>query len=72
MELNNTVNSVLTNVKVYFRMKKLIVDADKSNICELAKKALEAKGIKSEITLDENNKYVVKLTKPDKIWNGDD
>ena len=72
MELNNTVSSVLTNVRVYFKMKKLIVDANRLNICELAKKALEAQGIKSSVELDENGSYVVKISKPNKIWNGED
>lgn len=71
MELNNTVNSTLLNVRTYFRMKKIIVDADKSNICELAKKALEANGITSTIQLDENGSYVIKISKLDKIWNGE-
>lgn len=71
MELNNKVNSVLTNVNVYFKMKKILIDADKSNICELAHKALASQGIVSTIELDENGTYVVKITKPSLKWDGE-
>jgi hypothetical protein len=71
MELNNTISSVLLNVQMYFKMKKIAIDANKSNICSLAHKALEAQGVKSSIELDENGVYIVKISKPEKIWNGD-
>jgi hypothetical protein len=71
MELSNTVNSTLLNVKTYFRLKKIAIDENKQNICSLAKKALETQGITSEITLDKNNKYVIKISKVDKTWDGE-
>ena len=72
MELNNEINSTLLNTKVYFRIKKIVIDENRKNICELAKKALEAKGIKSSIELDENNKYMIKITQPiEKLWKGE-
>ena len=72
MELNNIVNSTLLNVKVYFKMKKLIVDENKQNICELAHLALEKNGIKSVIKTDENGCYSISIEKINKVWNGDE
>ena len=71
MELSNTINSTLLNVKTFFRLRKVAIDVDKKNLCELAHRALAEKGIQSSIQLDENNQYVIKITKIDKLWGGE-
>lgn len=58
-------------VKAYFKIKKIVVDADKTNICEMAQKALLQQGYKTNIIKDDKNNCLVKIEKLDKVWDGE-
>lgn len=60
--------STFVHVKTYFSIKKIKVDENSYNICELARMALEKEGIKSELKLDDKEKYFLEVPKLNFIW----
>lgn len=69
IELNNTVRSAILNVTTYFGLKKIPVDENLYNICELVRRKLQVDGVEAAIKLDENGKYMVYIkAKPSIEW----